>query len=138
MAFVNEYIPQEDLIKYDLDAINLKYLVGGTHARDWTIDRERNVYIRNVANGREEFFHESIWTLFYMNQLIEFGLSNISHQVTADGVKVGHKKLRYLNLPDQLLEQKEEVISVIKEALTAYKDGGVFAMATRYAIALEV
>lgn len=138
MPFVNEYIPQDDLIKYEIEAINLKYVVGGTRARDWTIDRERNIYIRNVANGREDFFHESTWTLFYKDQLIEFGLSNISHQVNAEGVKIGHKKLRYVSLPEPLQAQKDAVIAVITEALTAYKDGGVFATAADYAVALEV
>ncbi|MCE4552814.1 hypothetical protein LYZ85_24540, partial [Xanthomonas hortorum pv. vitians] len=51
MPFVNEFIPEPDVVKYDLEAIDRDFVVGSTNARDWTIDRDRGLYLRNVANG---------------------------------------------------------------------------------------
>jgi hypothetical protein len=39
---------------------------GGNESRDWTIDRERDIYLRNLAIGREEEFrHQGYWTLYW-------------------------------------------------------------------------
>ena len=51
MAFVNEFIPPEDVEKYHLSEIDKRFVVGGTSSRQWTIDRRRDVYLRNVARG---------------------------------------------------------------------------------------
>ena len=51
MPFINEFISEADVDKYGLKAIDEKVIVGGTRARDWTIDRERGIYLRNVAIG---------------------------------------------------------------------------------------
>jgi len=53
MAFVNEHIPQEDVEKYGLESIDKNFIVGGTNSRAWTIDRERNIYLRNVTRGEK-------------------------------------------------------------------------------------
>jgi hypothetical protein len=42
MGYVNEKIPQEDWVKYDLATID-KRLPFGSPARDWAIDREREL-----------------------------------------------------------------------------------------------
>ena len=44
MAFVNERIPEADVEKYGLEAIDEQHLVGCTNSRDWTIDRARDIY----------------------------------------------------------------------------------------------
>ena len=44
MAFVNEFISAEDVAKYGLKAIDEQFKSNGTNSRDWTIDRERDIY----------------------------------------------------------------------------------------------
>lgn len=51
MAFVSEFISPDDVARYDILSIDRKFLIGGTNARDWVIDREREIYLRNVAHG---------------------------------------------------------------------------------------
>lgn len=137
MAFINEYITAEDLVKYDIEAFYLKYVVGGTRPSQWTIDRERSVYLINVARGREEYFNETTWILFFENQLIEFGINYLDCQESDSGVTTERKKLRHLNLPAQMIKRRDDVISVIRQALTAYKDGGVLSQSDKYTLVLE-
>ncbi|WP_200958258.1 hypothetical protein [Massilia sp. Root335] len=59
MAFINEFIPEADIKKYGIEEINKKYIVGGTKSGQWTIDRDRDIYLRCVARGREEYRSES-------------------------------------------------------------------------------
>ena len=138
MTFVNEYISAEEIKKYDLENINKRFIVGGTKARDWTIDRERNIYLRNVANGREEFSHQSTWTFYWHGELILLELDNISTSGVAGGDRCGNKKLRSITIPHHLEANYDEIIVDLKEALTVYKDGGVFATATAYTLILDV
>lgn len=65
MSFVNEFIPAEDVDKYGLKEIDKHFIVGGTNARDWTIDRDRDIYLRNVANGREDWRNQTKWTFYW-------------------------------------------------------------------------
>ena len=137
MAFVNENITKEDFANYEIEAINRRY-VSGISFRDWTIDRSRNIYIRLVGRGREEFAHESEWTLYFEEHLIEFGIANISTVELQNRALQGHKKLRYLNLPESLSLRREEIIAVIHEALVAYQTIGVFCKAQEFALTLDI
>ena len=65
MPFVNEYISPEDAAKYHLAEIDANFH-GGNISRQWTIDRERDIYLRNLSRGREEETrHESLWTFYW-------------------------------------------------------------------------
>lgn len=54
LAFVNERISAEDAEKYGLDAINEHFFMGAGGVRLWTIDREKNVYLRRMKSNQEE------------------------------------------------------------------------------------
>ena len=139
MTFINEYIPEEDKIKYGLEEINERFIVGGTKCRSWTIDRERDIYLRNVARGwGEDICHQSTWTFSWHGELIVLELDNISTTGKAGGDRHGHKRIRKIEIPDHLEGKREEILADLKEALTAYKDGGVFATAKTYILTLDV
>lgn len=138
MAFVNEYIPEADIEKYGIKEINKRFVVGGTNARDWTIDRERGMYLRNVANGREEFRHQSTWTFYWHGELLIVKLDMVKAGGKRGEACWAHKKIRGIELPQQLEGKRAEILNDLKEALTAYKDGGVFATATTYTLTLDI
>ena len=52
MPFVNECVPADDIDRYGLRAVNQQFLKGD-FSYEWTIDRERNVYLRAMGNERE-------------------------------------------------------------------------------------
>jgi hypothetical protein len=137
MGFVNEYISDVDVKKYNLKEVDKKYVVGGVCARDWTIDRDRDIYLRMVSRGREEIAHQTTWTFFWNGELIEVGIDFIDSTGGVGKPSWGRKRIRKLTLPDSLANRREEVIEDLKEALTAYKDGGVFSKSTSYSLTLE-
>ena len=65
-------------------------------------------------------------------------LDNISTSGVAGGKRCGHKKLRSIAMPNHLEASYDEILADLKEALTAYKDGGVFATATDYNLILDI
>lgn len=65
MAFVNEYISDADFEKCGLKSIDANFLVGGSKRCDWTIDRERDIYLRQVASGREDQSGKFTWTFYW-------------------------------------------------------------------------
>lgn len=65
VTFVNEYITPEDAEKYHLAEIDAQFR-GGSESRDWTIDRERDIYLRNLSWEREEEArYEGYWTFYW-------------------------------------------------------------------------
>lgn len=139
MAFINEYMSAEDKAKYGIAAINMRYTVNGTDARDWTIDKERNIYLRHVAWGPDrELLHQQVWTLFWEGELIEIGLEYLENTGGAHQPCWAHVKVQYMKLPPQFTHRRDEVIEVLREGLIAYKDGGVFGTATDFSLTLDV
>lgn len=138
MTFINEYIPEADIKKYGLENIDKRFIVGGTNARDWTIDRERDIYLRNVANGREEFRNQSTWTLYWKGELIPVELHLLGGGGKRGEPGWSHWKLQQIHIPPHLKNKYDEILVDLKEALTAYKDGGTYSANTTYSITLDV
>jgi hypothetical protein len=144
MAFVNEHISEADRQKYGLDQVD-RGLVGRAPQRQWTIDHEREIYLRNIDRGREEAARQSTWHLFWRGELMTVCL-----EVTAagsDGRKGGHGWAHYrvrncfnrgFFVPAHILDQREEVIADLRAALAAYKGGGVYSTLTSYELTLTV
>ncbi len=118
MAFVNEYISPQDSAAYGIKEIDRRYVVGGTSASHRTINRERGIYLRQVANGpREvELFHKGIWTLFFDGELIEIGIDNLASTGGLHQPCTSHKALRHMHLPARLQDRRAEIIEVLREA----------------------
>lgn len=138
MAFVNEYIPEADSEEYGIKEINKRFVVGGTSARDWTIDRERDIYLRNVANGREEFRHQSTWTFYWHGELLVVKLDMVEGRGKRGEPGWSHYKLRHIDMPVHMQDKYAEIVNDLKDALTAYKDGGVFSANTTYTVTLDL
>jgi hypothetical protein len=140
LAFINEYMSAADAEKYGIAAINMRYIVNGTSARDWTIDKERSIYLRHVAWGprERELFHQRVWTLFWEGELIEIGLDNLESTGGPHQPCWSHVKVRCMKLPPQFEHRRDEVIECLREALLAHKDGGVFGTATEFSLTLDV
>lgn len=147
MGFVNEFIPEEDVEKYGLKAIDEKFVVGGTEARDWTIDRERNIYIRNVANGGSsdpDIRNQTKWSFYWHGYTLYLRLDLIAGGGGRGEPGWSHWKLVWLNdggncgLTTDLKEEKEQILADLKEALVAYKDFGIYSTNTDYQVILEI
>lgn len=138
MAFVNEYIPPEDFVKYGIEAIDLQYWNTTLRSRQWTIDRERNIYLRAVASGKEELSHISTWSLYWKSDLILFQREGVAYQGKPGGPCWSHTKVSKLALPPYLEGHREEIHQDLHDAFLAYRDGGVYATSTEFSMQLDI
>ena len=143
MSFINEFISPEDVEAYGIKEIDKQFIVGGTNARDWTIDRDRDIYLRNVANGREEFRSETIWTFWWHNQLLTLQLNLIEASGGRGEPGWSHWKLMWVNdgsgLPGTLKDRQSEFLDDLKAALTAYSGAGICSAGySSYSVALDI
>lgn len=131
MAFVNERISAEDAEKYGIDEINKDFIMGPGAAHLWTIDREKNVYLRRIKNNQDEPTEHEV-SFFWKGALfhIDFKVTGRGEK-TAEGWKSGThwswNDMRCPNNPnDQVVldEHRQEILADQKEVLTAYKDIG--------------
>lgn len=134
MAFVNEYISEEDVKKYNIKEIDEKLCVSH-HEPSWTIDRERGVFIRYAYSGREELSSRITFYIYWNGRYFAFSVD----VVEAGGVWRGEQWARYklyklwdMNSPSKPVENIDAIWSDIKDALTVYKDNGVYSSATRF------
>ena len=68
MTFVNEYIPANDIEKYNIAYINRKLNCSDDC---WTIDRERNIYLRRIRDGREDEAKRREFSVYWKGSLLE-------------------------------------------------------------------
>ncbi|MBU3055523.1 hypothetical protein [Pseudomonas indica] len=134
MAFVNEYIPADDIKKYDVEKINRSFLKSN-YKPSWTADRERDVYLRYMRSGREEFSNQSDFILYWKGILIRLRMEVSGGGRGGNGWT--HYKMLNIDFPEALSERREEVISDLKDALAAYKDFGVHSATVNHLATFE-
>lgn len=123
MAFINEFVSREDVEKYDLSRINEEYFKADLQY-SWTVDRERNIYLRYMREGREEQGGLGVFAFFWGGRLLEVQLFREEHsELGGKGVTIWG--LRLIKIPDELLGERPKILSDLKEALVVYKDFGI-------------
>jgi len=138
MAFVNEFVPEEDAKKYGLEEIDRHYRHSSFHP-EWTVDRERDIYLREVEIGREESANRHGFTLYWKGALLFVRLTR-----KGGGVRHGEQWSEWslyssplqgsiIGISDDLEENRAEIIADLKAALTAYKDFGMYSTSTKHA-----
>lgn len=123
MAFVNEYISDEDIKKYGIEELWLRYnpVYKGQKRPSgfrfqWTVDREQNIYFMMVGGGGYERVNERICLLSYKGKAYEVWIAR-----PGEGSK---------NLSDEPFyivwelsggaSYGTEVLDALKEALTVF------------------
>ena len=76
MAFVNEYIPEEDWEKYNFDELNKRPRRGLDTSDDWTIAREANIWLRKFYTESDHtepdggYTGVSVWDFYWKGALM--------------------------------------------------------------------
>ncbi|WP_151449185.1 hypothetical protein [Lacisediminimonas profundi] len=150
MPFVNEYIPPDDVKKYRIEEIFRKVYPGFNGSTHWTIDRERNIYFREVQRGSGEYFYRTTNTFFWKERLIWVTLDGLNNEAAqqAEGERFGGDepadpkgsaltfKLVHWSedgfgfLTSELQPMRVQIIRDLREALEA-SHGGIGVRATR-------
>ena len=146
MAFVNEYIPKEDLEKYDFEKLNVrpKETSGTTPARFWVIDRETDIWLRQFYIESDHtapqggFTGISVWDFYWKGHLMLVKLLILE---TGGGSRQhcwSREKLLRIDVPPEIENQRSQILQDLEAALTAYKDSGVLSKVTSYSFTLEI
>ncbi len=131
MTFVNEYASEEDVKNYKLEDVMLRYhavhkKTGYPYGYKWTIDREKETYLMSVKSGKEERSNRQTWILKIKGHEIEIvtdrvgkaqKYTDVPYVANWDLVTITPKHIESLSY--------EEIITILKEALTVYGDNGV-------------
>jgi len=137
MAFINEYISEEDIEKYDLKKLIEKYKRYNSSPRlddiEWTIDKENDIWL--IFFGREHdpkmdhgFTKEHIFILYYKGKYIEArlwgevngSLKNLSNPFFVDWKLLSLSPNSFKNLDTEIIKQ------VLCDALKIYGRFGMF------------
>lgn len=128
MAFVNEFVSEEDVKKYDLDKIWDIYHpfskgeppLGFRYT--WTIDKEKNIFLIPVASGREEYSNRVTCVLWWNGTrlTIKIDLAAESSSKLSDTPFKRIWELVEVCQRTDFSEPREKVISILKEALITY------------------
>jgi len=138
MSFINEYISDEDRERYKLDEVDRRFVVGGTSSNEWTIDKEREIYLRHVASGREEFSRESTWTFFWKGFFIVIDLEIVDSKGGMGEPGWVHRKITRMEVPEDAFVFKEDIVFDLERAFTVYKDACMSSRNTTFSVKLDI
>jgi len=135
MGFVNEFVPEEDIVKYGLKEIDKRYMKGH-YKPDWTINREKDVYLRWMHAGREEYSNVHDFTFYWKGTLLDVVLSHRGSSVRG-GAGETIWTLESFRIPQELSQHRLEIIDDLKEALVTYKTFGIRSSVTEHTAKFE-
>lgn len=150
MTFTNEFTPPADVEKYGLKEIDKRFeFLGTVSARDWTIDRERDMYLRHVAGpgagGRDmEIRNQQTFTFFWKGHQLTLRLDALDGRWVDGEPGWSHWRLVTINgsdgLPESLKACRQEILADLKEALVAYRGAGAYSSASypSYSVTLDI
>jgi CRISPR/Cas system-associated exonuclease Cas4 (RecB family) len=146
MPFINEFISEADMIKYNLEKINRTYKnpppagipTYPTPITQWTVDKERDIYLRKVTTnqGRPDMGFENDgwegWTLYYKGELIWFVKKTIKSIRLVNDSQHSYYEIKYLTIPNNLKIDYDIIYELIKDSFTKYAGGGICSTATEF------
>ena len=144
MAFINEYISDEDMKRYKIKEIDEKFSLGGVASDSWTVDSSRKMYLRLVYRNKNNYDIVSTgWSFLWNEKLyyLETELIDSAGDRGAEGWS--HKvitKVNFLNNKDEAINNDflSSMMPDIRQAFEMYKDFGVFSAHTKYTLILDV
>lgn len=133
MDFVNEYASIEDIEKYELRALwdrfcpkeKGNYFSGKKPS--FIIDRVRNTFMLTIGQGYGDVGNRKMFLLKFRGEEILFDLDLVdgSSPNINDRPFFRVWDLGYMKIPEHMIDQKDEIVSVIKEAVAVYGYRGI-------------
>lgn len=127
MGFVNEVIKSDDVKRFNIKEIDSRFESEGICSCTWTVDRDRNMYLRCVASTRDGEITRSSWTFYWYGELLLVVLELLKNSNMSDGSQQFHWKLCDITefdrneLSEDLKQQQTEILEDLKLALSAYE-----------------
>ena len=129
MAFVNEWISEEDMEKYHIREIRKK-MVASECRPDWVRDRERDMYLMKIRGlGQANEFE--VWLLYARGKYAAVRIYRMGEKRLEDGTV--HKSWRFVRFhkglfftfPEPPQEDLPAIFRLLEEALSVYGSRGI-------------
>jgi hypothetical protein len=137
MSFVNEYIPEADRKKYNITEENHFYRAGSS---DWTVDRERGMFlITRWRPGPENPRGETGWAFYWRGHLLDVLLRNLESRDDDSHTHLWqHKKIAHIGqMTPELGEKRSQIVEDLRDALTVNGGWGVGSPFKSYELRLD-
>ncbi|MBF0342177.1 MAG: hypothetical protein HQL95_14625 [Magnetococcales bacterium] len=128
MAFIIEKISDEDVVKYNIEALWKKYhpfaekLPGFYYL--WVVDKDRDIYFMRVESGKDIDTSNQIgFELVWGGVTIKAQLRKFSVQCDDENTEIVEWVMERIYHHDDCPYSRDEIISILKEALTSYGRG---------------
>ena len=133
MAFVNEYASDEDIKKYKLNEIWDRYHIHakGKYYRGkrpyFTIDRERDIFLMTVSGEKVNDVFRYKFLLLVQGFDVVACVNKVKggSSSTKDRPYVIIWDLSKIDKPDQLDVSEEDLVEILKKAITVYGRDGI-------------
>ena len=126
MAFQNEYVPKlEAQTSEFLRTARTELRLGFVASDKWTVDRDRELVLVRTGRGSDiDSQNEEYFTFLWGRRKYRFHTTVLeTRPLTPQHLHIA-RSIRFVVSPD-LAGPTPEVIDLVKEALTVYKDFGV-------------
>lgn len=136
MAFANEKIPKADWEKYDIYKINGRWNGAGAPANDWTIDRDRDIWLRLFYEQQDHTMPDGGYTGkmtwdFYWKGFLMSVETQCSNPREIEGKPFLDVTLLSINIPFECNQQRSDLIADLKEIYSAHNLYGIYSGKTK-------
>ena len=122
MAFVNEYISESDIEKYRIKEIDEIFFKG--HSKpDWTVDHERDIYLRYMHSEREEHSNRKTYFFYWNGAALVVTVDVEAEDINSE--RYWQYKMWRMEIPTSVASNKTEIVDDLKEAFRVHKVYGV-------------
>jgi hypothetical protein len=136
MAFISEWVSEEDIEKYNLRERNRSLHLGVSGRYAWTVDKERDIYLRHITSGRDsEPTDDRFFDFYWRGHLVYVHLGSDDGGVLwvpGAPAKVIWT-LRDFQLPSELEAKRIEILEDLKMALVGYGSGSLLLFPSEFA-----
>ncbi len=139
MAFVNEFVSEEDIAKHGLDDLKRQHnrwswRAGrpSTFRHSWTVDRERGIFVLPLFSWRDPqgdyLTRKQTWVIDSNGRraIAVIDRTPDSSSELSDSPYRINWILVHLDLTSAGDMSREQAVTALKEALTEYRDSGVY------------
>ena len=109
MAFVNEYISEADIEKYSIRELDEKFRKMERKPH-WTVDHERDIYLRYLHNEREEHSNRLTYYFYWKGTPLIVTVDIDSGGGARDAEQWISYKMWRIEIPESLRPHEAEII----------------------------
>ena len=144
MTFINEYISEQSLKKYEMDPLDKRTKYGSIASDFWVIDKENHTWLRKLHVESDHtkpdggYTGISYWEFYWRRHLITVKIKWLESGGERWEYCWERKKLLDISLPTVQEDKRDIVLKELELALTAYKDNGVLSKSINYELKFEL